>query len=361
MLSRFSPNRHGHLMITTTLLRSSEAHGSLVLKLIGMLVLVNVTLCCPFNCHCHNKTGVVQCHFLSSQQDLPEDVPHWVQNLSLTGSKLSVLQRSYFQKDGIQLSNLTTLLLTNNNIQAIESKAFYDLPNLTTLDLSNNPLESLSNETFLGLSQLVTLKLNSALRETAQTKLFNSPWNDVLMNLRNIELIGNDLQTFPKNVLDLRSLQTIKLGNNSIKMIDKETILQIEEMKVRVFLNPNPIVCDCKTIDMIVWLQNTTQNSADQNLKCSAPPNQNGTLVVKMKTETLKCISEELETASYVFFGIVLALIGVIFLMVLYLNRRGIKRWLNNFREACRDQMEGYHYRYEQDSDPRRSNASTGI
>ncbi|EMP26503.1 Trophoblast glycoprotein [Chelonia mydas] len=67
---------------------------------------------------------------------------------------------------------------------------------------------------------------------------------------------------------------------------------------------------------------------------------------------------KELETASYVFFGIVLALIGVIFLMVLYLNRRGIKRWLNNLREACRDQMEGYHYRYEQDTDPRRASAS---
>ncbi|XP_073404600.1 trophoblast glycoprotein-like [Dendrobates tinctorius] len=357
MLRRFNPNRHGHLVITNALLRSSEAHDTLVLKLIGMLILVSVTLCCPLNCHCHNKTRVVQCHVLSSQQDFPEDVPHWVQNLSITGSNISVLQGSYFRKDGIQLINLTSLLLINNSIQAIESKAFHDLPNLTNLDLSKNPLEYLSNETFLGLSQLVTLKLNSALRE----KLFNSPWTDGLTNLRNLELTSNDLQTFPKNILDLQSLQTINLRNNSIKMIDKETILQLKEMKVRVFLSPNPIICDCKTIDMILWLKNTSQTSEDQNLKCSAPPTQNGTLVLRMKTDNLKCISEELETASYVFFGIVLALIGVIFLMVLYLNRRGIKRWLNNFREACRDQMEGYHYRYEQDSDPRRSNASTGI
>ena len=64
----------------------------------------------------------------------------------------------------------------------------------------------------------------------------------------------------------------------------------------------------------------------------------------------------ELE-ASYVFFGLVLALIGLIFLMVLYLNRRGIQRWMRNLREACRDQMEGYHYRYEQDADPRRAPA----
>ncbi|KFO84370.1 Trophoblast glycoprotein-like, partial [Buceros rhinoceros silvestris] len=48
---------------------------------------------------------------------------------------------------------------------------------------------------------------------------------------------------------------------------------------------------------------------------------------------------------------------GIVFLMVLYLNRRGIKRWLHNLREACRDQMEGYHYRYEQDSDPQSTSA----
>ncbi|KYO37799.1 hypothetical protein Y1Q_0011136 [Alligator mississippiensis] len=45
--------------------------------------------------------------------------------------------------------------------------------------------------------------------------------------------------------------------------------------------------------------------------------------------------------------------------MVLYLNRRGIKRWLRNLREACRDQMEGYHYRYEQDAEPRRASPAT--
>ncbi|KAL4695956.1 hypothetical protein H8957_001799 [Semnopithecus entellus] len=35
-------------------------------------------------------------------------------------------------------------------------------------------------------------------------------------------------------------------------------------------------------------------------------------------------------------------------------HSRGIQRWMRNLREACRDQMEGYHYRYEQDADPRR-------
>ncbi|XP_075706030.1 trophoblast glycoprotein-like [Rhinoderma darwinii] len=359
MPRRFRLNSHGSFSFITSLLSSSEAHSSLVFQLMGMLVLVNVSLSCPLNCYCHNKTGLVQCHVLSPQQEFPEEVPHWVQNLSLTGSNITFLQGTFLRRYGTP--NLTTLLLTHNNIQAIESKAFIDLPNLTTLDLSNNPLESLSNKTFLGLTQLETLKFNNVLQEASQKQLFNSPWTEGLRNLKTLELTGNDFQDFPNNVLDLRSLRTIYLGNNSIKTIDKETIPQLKEREVQVYLSPNPIVCDCKITDMIVWLKNTSQTSEASSLQCSEPPNLNGTLVFSLKTDRLKCNNEDLETASYVFFGIVLALIGVIFLMVLYLNRRGIKRWLNNFREACRDQMEGYHYRYEQDSDPRRSNASTGI
>lgn len=344
------------LILTTSLFSSSAAHSFAVLKLIGMLVLAHVTLSCPLSCYCDKKAGLVQCQALSPQ--LLEDVPHWVQNLSLTGSNISVLQGSFFRRLGIHRSNLTTLLLSNNNIQAIESKAFIDLPDLSSLDLSDNPLGSLSNTTFLGLSQLETLKLNNALGEK---QLSTSPWTEGLRNLRTLELAGNDLQAFPRNVLEVRSLQIFYLGNNSIKSIDKETILQLKEMKVRLYLSPNPITCDCKNMELLLWLKNASQTPDAQSLQCFAPPKMNGTLVLTLKTDSLKCMSEDLETASYVFFGVVLALIGVIFLMVLYLNRRGIKKWLNNFREACRDQMEGYHYRYEQDSDPRRSTASAGI
>uniref|UniRef100_A0A8C0HAQ4 Trophoblast glycoprotein n=1 Tax=Chelonoidis abingdonii TaxID=106734 RepID=A0A8C0HAQ4_CHEAB len=69
-------------------------------------------------------------------------------------------------------------------------------------------------------------------------------------------------------------------------------------------------------------------------------------------------IQSQLQT-SYVFLGIVLALIGAIFLLVLYLNRKGIKKWMYNIRDACRDHMEGYHYRYEVNADPRLTNLSS--
>ncbi|XP_063813025.1 trophoblast glycoprotein-like [Pseudophryne corroboree] len=333
----------------------------LLIKLMGLLIFMNVTVSCPLNCYCQSNTGLVQCHFPSPQEVLV-DIPYWVQNLSLTGSNITFLQASIFRSNGTNLSNLSTLILTNNNIEAIDPDAFLQMPSLTTLDLSFNCLHSIPNATFMGLSQLQVLKLNCALGEPAQRELLlNSQWAESLRSLRTLEITGNELPSFPSTVLNIESLQTIHIGNNSIERVDVETISALKVKKVHVYLSPNPIVCDCDIRAMLLWLRNTSQTLDAHILQCSTPPNLNGTLVAHLQSDNLKCINEDLETASYVFFGIVLALIGVIFLMVLYLNRRGIKRWLNNFREACRDQMEGYHYRYEQDSDPRRSNASTGI
>ncbi|ELK00372.1 Trophoblast glycoprotein [Pteropus alecto] len=112
---------------------------------------------------------------------------------------------------------------------------------------------------------------------------------------------------------------------------------------------------------------NLTRVPDARRLRCGAPRALHDRPFLDLDEARLRCADrdadgrgEEVELAgpeleaSYVFFGLVLALIGLIFLMVLYLNRRGIQRWMRNLREACRDQMEGYHYRYEQDADPRR-------
>ncbi|XP_011366739.1 trophoblast glycoprotein-like [Pteropus vampyrus] len=130
----------------------------------------------------------------------------------------------------------------------------------------------------------------------------------------------------------------------------------------------NPLRCGCAARPLLAWLRNATERVPDaRRLRCGAPRALHDLPFLDLDEARLRCADrdadgrgEEVELAgpeleaSYVFFGLVLALIGLIFLMVLYLNRRGIQRWMRNLREACRDQMEGYHYRYEQDADPRR-------
>uniref|UniRef100_A0A8C3CF30 LRRCT domain-containing protein n=1 Tax=Cairina moschata TaxID=8855 RepID=A0A8C3CF30_CAIMO len=189
---------------------------------------------------------------------------------------------------------------------AIEDMALQGLPALRTLDLSHNPLLSVASGAFSGLA-------------------------------------GNRLQELPSALL----LEAPGLRG------------------LRVSLGANPLHCDCALRPLLAWLRSSATRVLDaRSLRCSGPPPLRGTSLLRLRPEGLGCGASEggeagrLETASYVFFGIVLALIGIVFLMVLYLNRRGIKRWLHNLREACRDQMEGYHYRYEQDADPRRASTA---
>ncbi|XP_053561073.1 trophoblast glycoprotein-like [Bombina bombina] len=357
-MSRRHQDFHGNLI---TLLISTELNCFLIFKLIVLAILLNVSVCCPFECYCSVPSGLVQCQFLPLQE-IPGEIPHWVQNLSVIGSNITKLRSEAFRSNGTNLTNLTTLFLTNDNIQTIEAFAFSGLTNLSILDLSYNFLNSIAEDAFVGQNQLSILKMNQALCGTAGTQLMDFQWISNLRNLKLLELTGNMLNTFPSIVVSLHNLRELKLGNNSIPNINAKTVSDLfTHRTLQVYLNPNPLVCDCKIKEFLFWVGNRSQVPDKKNLKCHSPSNLNGTFVTLLISKNLKCNNENLETASYVFFGIVLALIGVIFLMVLYLNRKGIKRWLNNFREACRDQMEGYHYRYEQDSDPRRCNVSTGI
>uniref|UniRef100_A0A8B9QWN3 Trophoblast glycoprotein-like n=1 Tax=Anas platyrhynchos TaxID=8839 RepID=A0A8B9QWN3_ANAPL len=152
----------------------------------------------------------------------------------------------------------------------------------------------------------------------------------------------------------LPALRTLDLSQNpliSLALALRNLSLRRLDQPVALRLRPAPVAGLATLL--------ATRVLDARSLRCSGPPPLRGTALLRLRPEGLGCGTSEggeagrLETASYVFFGIVLALIGIVFLMVLYLNRRGIKRWLHNLREACRDQMEGYHYRYEQDADPR--------
>ncbi|CAL8249678.1 unnamed protein product [Boreogadus saida] len=63
---------------------------------------------------------------------------------------------------------------------------------------------------------------------------------------------------------------------------------------------------------------------------------------------------------SYAFLGWVLGLVGMVSVLVLYLNRKGMKRWVTETREACRDALAGYRHRYEVDADPPPARATVG-
>nr|XP_006127602.1 trophoblast glycoprotein-like [Pelodiscus sinensis] len=356
-------------------LRLLRARGRALslLRWLGMLLLPPLLQAgqgCPEHCSCFSTPEFVQCSDVPLREP-PPDLPRGVRTLSIAGGNLTVLSRAAFAGNGSRpLGNLSLLLLARDNIQTIEERAFQGLPSLEELDLSLNPLRALAAGAFRGCPRLRTLKLNQALLLLGEEPLAGALRN---LSLRRLELAGNELRELPGAALP-DGLEELDLRNNSLQGLSPEELARLDSAplgRLQLYLDANPLRCDCALRPLLDWMRNASWRVPDaHSLRCAAPREVSGTEELHPRLEQLGCGAgrelrpeeageqEELETASYVFFGIVLALIGVIFLMVLYLNRRGIKRWLNNLREACRDQMEGYHYRYEQDTDPRRASAS---
>ncbi|XP_036999688.2 trophoblast glycoprotein [Artibeus jamaicensis] len=354
---------------------------------------------CPPPCECSEAARTVKC-VNSDLTEVPADLPPYVRNLFLTGNQLAVLPAGAFAR-GAPLAELAALNLSGSHLQEVHAGAFENLPSLRQLDLSHNPLHKLSPFAFSGSnasvsapSPLVELILNHVLPPVDKEK-----WSiesmvaaalragQALRGLRRLELASNHFLYLPQDVLvqlpslrhlDLRNnslvsltfvsfrnlthLESLHLEDNALKVLHNGTLAELQGLpQVRVFLDNNPWVCDCHMEDMVTWLKETESVQSKAGLTCAFPEKMRNRVLLELNSSDLECdpiLPPSLQT-SYVFLGIVLALIGAIFLLVLYLNRKGIKKWMHNIRDACRDHMEGYHYRYEINADPRLTNLSS--
>ncbi|XP_036416407.1 wnt-activated inhibitory factor 2 [Colossoma macropomum] len=341
----------------TWLVSCVPSRACLTASLLYLLICSVRAETCPDLCTCAEDSATVTC-LDSPEIELPLDVSQRTSTLILRGANISALRDGAFSANGSVLE-LRTLRLSWNNIQVIEAHAFRGLPRLQRLDLSHNRLTAVSVQAFCGLDELRFLWLNNTLTPRGARELPQALSTGSLRNLQTLELSGNRLKAIPIARFDNFNLSTLVLTNNSIETIGKNNVSSLNEFHgIRVYLSMNPFRCNCELEAFYYWLKNDSRCADSARVLCKLPEAKSGLPVEKLRKEDVDCVNAELEAVSYVFLGIVLALIGVVFLMVLYLNRGGIKRWLNNIREACRDQMEVYHYRYEQDSDPRLANVA---
>lgn len=357
-----------------------RARSSAMMHLLFILAVVLPCHGCPDKCLCFSQT--VKCQ----NQDLdaiPHSLPSNTKFLFVTGNSISNISVESFPSP---LEQLTDLYLSGNEIESVDSGVFDNLPNLVQLDLSNNKIQTFSEGAFPHNNSLQLLNLSRSFHNYCLTDgVLNNLLKGNLIQLTVLDLSNNDLLIPPDNMSQtLPSLVTLNLHNSSIISIQNGTLHmpQLRDLDLRdnslrnlprtilaefsfvpdlhIQLAGNPWRCDCFIEDMLMWLKNSTHIIDAQNLTCADPEGLRQQTLLHLQQSQLKCsgnMEGVLET-SYVFLGLVLALIGVIFLLVLYLNRKGIKRWIYNIRDACRDHMEGYHYRYEINSDPRLANLS---
>ncbi|XP_032539924.1 trophoblast glycoprotein [Chiroxiphia lanceolata] len=343
---------------------------------------------CPDLCECSEPARTVKC-VNRNLTAVPLDLPPYVRSLFITGNPLTHLPAGAFSAQ--RLPDLSALNLSGNHLQAVEAGALA-LPALRQLDLSGNALVSLSPQAFgEGGSPLEELALRGALRDYGVLfSLAALLQSGALRNLSHLDLADNGLLVLPAGMftalpalrqLDLSNnslvglqnvsfqglgqLQSLNLSNNSLAVLWNSTLAQFRSLPTlrHIDLDHNTWVCDCPIEDLVAWLKESDQVEGKEALTCAYPDKMLGKALLKISSLDLNCsvpidLPSQLQT-SYVFLGIVLALIGAIFLLVLYLNRKGIKKWMHNIRDACRDHMEGYHYRYEINADPRLTNLSS--
>ncbi|NXS64550.1 TPBG protein, partial [Brachypteracias leptosomus] len=344
---------------------------------------------CPAPCECSEAAKTVKC-VNRNLTAVPPDLPPYVRNLFITGNRLARLPSGAFPAQ--LLPDLSALNLSGNHLRAVEAGALADLPALRQLDLSGNPLVSLSPQAFgEGGSPLEELALRGALRDQGVLlSVATMLQSGTLRNLSRLELADNGLLLLPTGMvttllalrhLDLGNsslvglqnisfqglgqLQSLNLSDSSQGILRNGTLAQLRSLPALwpVGLGRNTWICNCTIEDLVAWLKESDQMEGKEALTCTYPDKMLGKALLKVNSSDLNCsepidLPSQLQT-SYVFLGIVLALIGAIFLLVLYLNRKGIKKWMHNIRDACRDHMEGYHYRYEINADPRLTNLSS--
>lgn len=336
---------------------------------------------CPDKCICTSAT--VQCLY-QNLISIPQPLPANTTALLLNENNISHLTEDSFP---VPLELLTDLYLSGNQIEQVDSGVFDNLPSLHLLDLSNNRMLNFSPDAFPDNNKLRVLNLSRSLYNISYTDVISNILEHSVPKLSHLNLSSSDLILLPDGITSLPDLSILDLRNNSIisiknvtfrsqvlnhldlrdnmlKEIPNGTLSDLSQIPgLRLYLAGNPWVCDCIMEDMVTWLQKYDFVADKVNLTCNEPPDLRNTPLLQVDQGKLQCnlsishLDVVLET-SYVFLGMVLALIGVIFLLVLYLNRKGIKKWMYNIRDACRDHMEGYHYRYEINSDPRLANLS---
>lgn len=355
-------------------------HKSVVMHLLFLLAVVLSSHGCPDKCSCSSQT--VKCQNLDLDA-IPHSIPTNTNILFVTGNNISGISEASFPN---RLELLTDLYLSGNELKYVDAMAFDSLPNLVQLDLSNNRIVNFSKKAFPDDNKLQLLNLSRCFHNHSTVYgILEFLRSDKLNQLTALDLSNNDLVVLPDGLLNsLSSLVSLSLQNSSIITILNGTLkvpplrdLNLRnnnlrdlppttradfslKLGLRVQLAENPWRCDCFFDETLMWLKNSTEVIDMQNLTCTDPETLRGRQLLQVDQSQLKCPSgmEGVLETSYVFLGLVLALIGVIFLLVLYLNRKGIKRWMYNIRDACRDHMEGYHYRYEINSDPRLANLS---
>lgn len=183
-----------------------------------------------------------------------------LQHLFLDLNKIRRLEPSSFR-----IPSLVTLSIAENNFKfsSLEdtSKLFSHLSKLKVLNVSGNDLKGVSQRNlaflFRNLTQVTVLKLGHTGLTFLPTGIFRG-----LKMLKEIYLEGNQLKSWqPEIFRRLSNLEALYLNKNKIQTVSLEQLYSAVNRTHTVHLNlaNNPFSCTCQIRDFLQWLHQIPQ------------------------------------------------------------------------------------------------------
>jgi len=237
--------------------RLEEQKYGYILIMIVQIVLVIVTAVqvnsqelCPSVCQCNGDNTTCAGLFSDVTNVTQETFHSGLRVLRVTGRTNLEREEDLFLRWNI--TSLTSLDLSRNNITKIWQRAFYSLADLEELDLTDNSITTLESQTFYNNTRLFSLFLSenritdigqSTFQENVRLKKIYMNFNKITsidpelfknnVELGVVQLAYNRITDIHRSTFrNNRRLYNVNLLGNKIISIDQETFNQNWELKL---------------------------------------------------------------------------------------------------------------------------------
>ena len=146
----------------------------------------------------------------------------------VTGAKATVANCSYLELVSVPSflpNTIDTLLLDNNNISTLPSKAFSKFEKLDRLDISNNSISEVMADSFKGLTHLRSLRMQG------NRVRFPEKAISILLNLEELSVDGDTNMTFGEPFRNLSKLTNLTISGH-LGNVTNETFTYISNLKL---------------------------------------------------------------------------------------------------------------------------------
>lgn len=195
--------------------------------------------------HAANKSNELVTGLIIKQQNItyvPRKISKFFPNLQRYDVRISALI-SIQREDFEGFNHLESIILVQNNLEALSYDVFHDLSQLKSLRLSENKLKTLHYKIFWNNINLEELALDNNQLSFIHEELLTELRKLTSIYLQNNRIEDLREQTFANN----RQLELIELTNNRLKTIGPELITGLENLKTFNFTNNDCITRSYKT------------------------------------------------------------------------------------------------------------------